>query len=68
MVGSSRSQDLSLNSPANSPRKLQKRMKVNVSLRVKEKRFKKKAKNLNELVQGVKTKKVKKILKKKENN
>lgn len=45
--------------------KLQKKIKVDVNLRVKEKRFKKKAKNLNELVQGVKTKKVKKILKKK---
>jgi len=46
--------------------KLQKKIKVDVNLRVKEKRFKKKAKNLNELVQGVKTKKVKKVLKKKE--
>lgn len=45
--------------------KLQKKIKVDINLRVKEKRFKKKAKNLNELVQGVKTKKVKKILKKK---
>ena len=45
--------------------KLQKKIKVDVNLRVKEKRFKKKAKNLNELVQGVKTKKVKKTLKKK---
>ena len=45
--------------------KLQKKIKVDVNLRVKEKRFKKKVKNLNELVQGVKTKKVKKILKKK---
>ena len=45
--------------------KLQKKIKVDVNLRVKEKRFKKKAKNLNELVQGVKTKKVKKSLKKK---
>ena len=45
--------------------KLQKKIKVDVNLRVKEKRFKKKAKYLNELVQGVKTKKVKKILKKK---
>ena len=44
--------------------KLQKKIKVDVNLRVKEKRFKKKAKNLNELVQGVKTKKVKKIIKK----
>ena len=49
--------------------RLQKKIKVNVSLRVKEKRFKKKAKDLNELVQGVKTKKtkkVKKIIKKKQ--
>ena len=38
--------------------KLQKKMKVNVKLKVKEKRFKKKAKNLNELVQGVKRKKI----------
>jgi septal ring factor EnvC (AmiA/AmiB activator) len=45
--------------------RLQKKIKVDVNLRVKEKRFKKKAKNLNELVQGVKTKKVKKISKKK---
>ena len=37
--------------------KLQKKMKVNVKLKVKEKRFKKKAKNLNELVQGVKKEK-----------
>jgi len=44
--------------------KLQKRIKVDVNLRVKEKRFKKKAKNLNELVQGVKRKKTKKIKKK----
>ncbi len=44
--------------------KLQKKMKVDVKLKVKEKRFKKKAKNLNELVQGVKRKK---ILKKKTN-
>ena len=45
--------------------RLQKKIKVDVNLRVKEKRFKKKAKNLNELVQGVKTKKVKKVSKKK---
>ncbi len=37
---------------------LQKEVKVDVNLRVKEKRYKKKAKNLNELVQGVKRKKV----------
>ncbi|MBD22968.1 MAG: hypothetical protein CL572_04835 [Alphaproteobacteria bacterium] len=37
---------------------LQKKVKVDVNLRVKEKRYKKKAKNLNELVQGVKRKKV----------
>ena len=37
--------------------KLQKKVKVDVKLRVKEKRFKEKAKNLNELVQGVKRKK-----------
>ncbi len=46
--------------------KLQKKIKVNVNLRIKEKRFKKKAKNLNELVKGVKTKKVKKVIKKKQ--
>ena len=40
--------------------KLQKKVKVDVKLRVKEKRFKEKAKNLNELVQGVKRKKIKK--------
>ena len=44
--------------------KLQKKIKVDVNLRVKEKDLRKKQKNLNELVQGVKTKKVKKILKK----
>ena len=37
--------------------KLQKKMKVNVKLKVKEKKIQKKAKNLNELVQGVKRKK-----------
>ncbi|MEC8265307.1 MAG: peptidoglycan DD-metalloendopeptidase family protein [Pseudomonadota bacterium] len=37
--------------------KLQKKVKVDVKLKVKEKRYKKKAKNLNELVQGVKRKK-----------
>ena len=38
--------------------KLQKKVKVDVKLKVKEKRYKKKAKNLNELVQGVKSKKI----------
>ena len=40
--------------------KLQKKVKVDVNLKVKEKRYKEKAKNLNELVQGVKRKKIKK--------
>ena len=40
--------------------KLQKKVKVDVKLKVKEKRYKEKAKNLNELVQGVKRKKIKK--------
>ena len=56
---------IKLEKKINEVAKLQKKIKVDVNLRVKEKRFKKKAKNLNELVQGVKTKKVKKILKKK---
>ena len=42
--------------------KLQKKVKVDVNLKVKEKRYKEKAKNLNELVQGVKRKKIKKKL------
>ena len=42
--------------------KLQKKVKVDVKLKVKEKRYKEKAKNLNELVQGVKRKKIKKKL------
>ena len=42
--------------------KLQKKVKVDVNLKVKEKRYKEKAKNLNELVRGVKRKKIKKKL------
>ena len=42
--------------------KLQKKVKVDVKLKVKEKRYKEQAKNLNELVQGVKRKKIKKKL------
>ena len=38
------------------------KVKVNVKLKVKEKRYKEKAKNLNELVQGVKRKTIKRTL------
>ena len=47
----------SLEKKINEVAKLQKKVKVDVKLKVKEKRYKEKAKNLNELVQGVKRKK-----------
>ena len=50
----------SLEKKINEVAKLQKKVKVDVKLKVKEKRYKEKAKNLNELVQGVKRKKIKK--------
>ena len=52
----------SLEKKINEVAKLQKKVKVDVNLKVKEKRYKEKAKNLNELVQGVKRKKIKKKL------
>ena len=52
----------SLEKKINEVAKLQKKVKVDVKLKVKEKRYKEKAKNLNELVQGVKRKKIKKKL------
>ena len=48
----------SLEKKINEVAKLQKKVKVDVKLKVKEKRYKEKAKNLNELVQGVKRKKI----------
>ena len=50
---------ITLEKKINEVAKLQKKVKVNVKLKVKEKRYKEKAKNLNELVQGVKRKTIK---------